>query len=159
WASKAYFRRRLIGGDVFFGAPLFLFLSFVVGPAVMFQQGLRYQGDQPADAVLALYGAFINNILIAMFFIMGAIFLTADWRRYAGLASLLAIAVTTHFIQFRLLTAVALAALFGASARMVVIGLVVTMTGIYAVGINYVPEMIAAHPNAGIRLAFVADAL
>src|SRR5262249_21340323 len=44
WASKAYFRRRLLCGNVFFGGPLILFSSFVVAPAVMFQQGLRYQG-------------------------------------------------------------------------------------------------------------------
>jgi O-antigen ligase len=159
WASKAYFRRRLLCGDIFFGAPIFLFLSLVVAPAVMFQQGLKYQGEDSAHAMIALYGAFINNILIAMFFITGFVFLSTDWRRYAGLIVLFAIAVMTHFLQFRILTAVALATLLGVPARMAAIGLVVTMTGVYAIGINYVPEMMISNPNSGIRLAFVADAL
>jgi hypothetical protein len=159
WASKAYFRRRLICGDVFFGRPLILVLSLVVAPAIMFQQGLRYQGDEPADSVLALYGAFINNILIAMFFITGAIFLTADWRRYVGLATVIGIAVMTHFAQFRILTLIAIITLLGASGRVVVIGLAVTLIGIYAVGMNHMVEMMIAIPNFGLRLAFVADAL
>lgn len=159
WASKAYFRCRLVCGDVFFGAPFVLFLSLVVAPAVMFQQGLGYQGEEPAQAVVGLYGAFINNIVVAMFFITGAIFLTTDWRRYAGLATVLVIAVVTNFVQFKVLIAVIIATVFGASGRLLVIGLVVAFTGIYAIGINYVPEMMIASPNSGIRLAFVADAL
>ena len=159
WASKAYFRCRLVCGDVFFGAPFVLFLSLVVAPAVMFQQGLGYQGEEPAQAVVGLYGAFINNIVVAMFFITGAIFLTTDWRRYAGLAAVLVIAVVTNFVQFKVLIAVIIATLFGASGRLLVIGLVVAFTGIYAIGINYVPEIMIASPNSGIRLAFVADAL
>jgi hypothetical protein len=159
WASKAYFRRRLLCRNIFFGAPLFLFLSLVIGPAVMFQQGLKYQGEDSAHALIVLYGAFINNILIAMFFITGFIFLATDWRRYAGLVVLVGIAAMTHFVQFWVLTAVALAMLFGAPARIVVIGLAVILTGIYAVGLSYVPEMMMASPNSGIRLAFVADAL
>jgi O-antigen ligase len=126
---------------------------------VMFQQGLQYQGDDPATSVLALYGAFINNIVIAMFFIMGRIFLTSDWRRYAGIAGVFAIAVTTHFAQFKVVSVVALAALCGAPARMVVIALAAALTLIYAVGIGHVPEMMLTNPNSGIRLAFVADAL
>ena len=68
WAAKAYFRRRFLSGDVFFGAPIILALSFVVAPAVMYQQGVGYQGDRSAYAVLALYGSFINNVVIAFFF-------------------------------------------------------------------------------------------
>jgi len=159
WASKAYFRRRLVDGDVFFGAPLFLFLSLVVGPAVMFQQGLRYQGEDSTHAVIALYGAFINNVLIAMFFITGYIFLATDWRRYAGLIVFVGIAVTTHFAQFKVLAGVAVATLLGVHGRMLAIVLVTALTGIYAVGINYVPEIVSSAPNSGIRLAFVSDAL
>jgi len=159
WASKAYFRRRLVRGDIFFGAPFILFLSLVVAPAIMFQQGHGYQGEDPAQAVPALYGAFINNIVVAMFFITGAIFLTTDWRRYVGLAAVLGIAVTTHFAQFKVLTLVILLTLFGAPGRLLAIGLVVAFTGIYAVGINHVPEIMLAGPNSGIRLAFVADAM
>ncbi|HET9717855.1 MAG TPA: hypothetical protein VFP60_16890 [Pseudolabrys sp.] len=159
WASKAYFRRRLACGDTFFGAPIILFLSLVVAPAVMFHQGLRYQGEDSEHAVLALYGSFINNIVIALFFITGAIFLTTDWRRYLGLATVLAIAVTTHFSQFKVLTVALLATLFGVPGRPVVIGLTAAFIGIYAVGINHIPEAMHASPNSGIRLAFVADAL
>jgi hypothetical protein len=159
WASKAYFRRRLICGDAFFGAPLILALSFIVGPVVMFQQGLQYQGDGPTASLLAFYGAFINNILVGMFFVMGGIFLTNDWRRYAGLLTVLAIAVMSHFAQFRILSVVTLAALLGAPGRIVVIGLMATLMGIYAVGISHVPEVMIASPNSGMRLAFVADAL
>src|SRR5690242_14314939 len=159
WASKAYFRRRLLFGDPFSGARVVLALSLVVAPSVMFQQGRQYQGDDPAQTVLALYGALINNTLIGMFFIMGAVFLVNDWRRYAGIMTVFGIAVTTHFAQFRILTVVALAALFGVSGRMMVVGMVAIFTGAYAIGIGYIPQMMVESPNSGIRLAFVADAL
>lgn len=159
WASKAYFRRRLFYGEPFVGAGSILVLSLVVAPSVMFQQGRQYQGDDPAQTVLALYGALINNTLIGMFFIMGAVFLAKDWRRYAGIAAVIGIAVTTHFAQFRILTVIALATLFGISGRMMVIGMVAIFTGAYAIGIGYIPQMMLESPNSGIRLAFVADAL
>jgi O-antigen ligase len=159
WAAKAYFRRRFLSGDVFFGAPIILALSFVVAPAVMYQQGLGYQGDYSAYAVLALYGAFINNVVIALFFVLGGIFLTRDWRRYLGLALVLGVALSSHFIQFRVLTAIVLATLFGVPGRKVAAGLVVTLVGIYALGINFVPEAMTKDPNNGLRLALVADAL
>ena len=159
WASKAYFRRRIPCGDVFWGAPLIFVLGFGVGPAVMLQQGLRYQGDEPAVAILGMYGAFINNIVIVMFFVTGYIFLTNDWRRYAGLITMVAIAVLTHFAQFRILTLVALAALLGAPARIVVICAVAILVGGYAIGLGHIPETMLASPNSGIRLAFIADAL
>ena len=159
WASKAYFQRRLLGGDVFWGAPFIIVLGFAVGPAVMLQQGLQYQGDDPAVSILALYGAFINNVVIVMFFVMGYIFWTNDWRRYAGLVTIVAIAVVTHFLQFRILTLVALAALFGAPGRIVVIGVVAIFIGGYTIGLGYIPEVMLLSPNSGIRLAFIADAL
>ena len=159
WAAKAYFRRRLLYGDVFFGAPVIIALSFVVAPAVMFQQGLGYQEDYSAYAILTSYGTFINNMAIGYFFILGGIFLTRDWRRYGGLVIVLGVALTSHFIQFRVLTAVVIVTLFGASGRKLVIGVIAILTGIYAVGINFIPEMMIKDPNDGLRLALVADAL
>jgi hypothetical protein len=35
-------------------------------------------------------------------------------------------------------------------ARMEAIGLVVTITAVCAIGLNYVPEMMLANPNSGI---------
>jgi O-antigen ligase len=158
WASKAYFRRRLYSGDPLWGGPFFLFLGLVVGPAVMFQQGLRYQGADPATSIVGLYGALINNVVIVMFFVTGYIFLTNDWRRYAGLVTIVAIAVVTHFASFRILTLVALAAFFGAPGRIVVIAAMAILIGTYAIGLGYIPEAMLASPNSGIRLAFMADA-
>jgi O-antigen ligase len=159
WAAKAYFRRRLRCGDVFFGGPVIIALSLVVAPAVMFQQGLGYQEDYSAYAILTSYGTFINNMAIGYFFILGGIFLTRDWRRYAGLVIVLGVALTSHFIQFRVLTAVAIITLFGAPGRRVIIAAIAIMTGIYAGGINFIPEIMIKDPNDGLRLVLVADAL
>ena len=125
----------------------------------MFQQGLRYQGDGPALAVLALYGAFINNVVIAMFFILGHIFLFSDWRRQAGLATVCAIAVLSHFAQFKWLAFVVVAVLLGAPARILVLTLVAALIAIYTVALSHVPEVMMLSPNSGIRLAFIFDAL
>jgi hypothetical protein len=159
WASKAYFRRRLLNGDIFLGAPVFVILSFVVGPAIMLQQGLSYQGDDPESSILASYGSFINHNLIASFFVMGGIFMTRDWRRYAGLAFVFAVAATTHFVQFRVFLVVVLATLFGASGRVAAIVSMVMMVAVYAIGSGHIPEVILANQNSGIRLAFVSDAI
>jgi hypothetical protein len=159
WAAKAYFRRRLLCGDVFSGAPVIISLSFVVAPAVMFQQGLGYQEDYSAYAILTSYGSFINNTVIGYFFILGGIFLTHDWRRYVGLAMVLGVALTSHFIQFRVLTAAAIITLLGAPGRRIVIGVIAILIGIYAVGINFIPEIMVKDSNDGLRLAFVADTL
>jgi hypothetical protein len=159
WASKAYFGRRLRSGDPFFGAPIFLVLSMIVAPAVMFEQGLAYPGEDSAHAMLALYGALINNVLIAMLFITSGVFLTTDWRRHAGLVIILAIGVTSHFAQFKFVTLVVLATVLGAPGRIAAIVLVATLLGIYAVGIGHVPEAMLAGPASGIRLAFVRDAI
>ncbi|OAP40024.1 hypothetical protein AU381_10830 [Sinorhizobium glycinis] len=159
WASKAYFRRRLIGGTPFFSAPVFLFLSLVVGPAVMFQQGVQYQGAAPASAVLYLYGSFINNIVTAMFFIAGAVFLTNDWRRYGGLLLILGIALVSPFAQFRVLAVTIIAMLVGIPGRLVAICLVTTMVAAYAVGLNFIPQTLTLDANSGIRLVFISDTL
>ena len=159
WASKAYFRRRLLCGDAFFGAPFILVLSFVVSPAIMFAQGASYQGDTTEQTIIALYGSFANGITIAMFFVSGYIFFTTNWRRYTGLITFISIAVSTHFVQFKVLTVTAVAVLFGIPGRLMAVGLVLALVGIYAVGINFIPSTRTIDPNAGLRLAFVADAL
>ena len=158
WAAKAYFWRRLISGNVFLGAPVVLFLSMIVAPVVMFQQGLGYEGDHSASAVFALLGSFTNNVSIALFFGTGVIFFTTDIRRLAALISMLLVAVTTHFAQFKLLTVVTLAILVGFPGRKAVVGAIAILVGIYVVGVNFVPAAMSADPNDGLRLALVADA-
>jgi hypothetical protein len=159
WASKAYFQRRLLRGNVLWGAPIIFILGLVVGPAVMFQQGLRYQGDDPVASIIALYGSLINNVVIVIFFLTAYIFYAKDWRRYAGLATIIAIAATTHFLQFQILTLVVLATFLGASGRMLAFGVVVTFIGGYAIAINYIPEVLLINSNSGLRLTLIADAL
>ncbi|MEA2729431.1 MAG: hypothetical protein QOF70_3906 [Acetobacteraceae bacterium] len=159
WASKAYFRRRLFYGDVFSGAPLIVTLSLFVAPAVMIQQGVGYEGDYSPFAVIALAGGFINNMLIAFFFIAGAIFFTRDWRRYAALAFVLLTAATSHFAQFRLMTVITLAALVGLPGRRVAVGAVAILISLYAIGMNFIPEAMVTDPNDGLRLQLVFDTL
>jgi hypothetical protein len=159
WASKAYFRRRILNGDVFWGAPIFLTLTIIVAPVVMLEQGLGYEGDYSAFAVFSLYGSFVNNVLIGLFFVFGSIFFAQDLRRYAALAWMLVIAITTHFVQFKLLAAVTVVTLVGVPGRKAVIGAIALLVGIYAVGINFVPEVMSEDPNDGLRLALVADTI
>ena len=159
WASKAYFLRRLVDGDVFYGASVFLVLGLLVAPAVMFAQGLGYEGQDSLHAIPALYGALINNVVIADFFVMGAIFLTRDWRRYLAFAYVLLIAATSHFAQFKLVAMALIAIALGASGRKVVIAVAIVLPIIYAVGLYRIPEVMRSNPNSGIRLAFVSDAL
>ncbi len=159
WAAKAYFQRRILAGNPFFGAPITVTLCVVVAPTVMYLEGFRYPGEDAAQAMIALYGALINNVLIAMFFILGGVFLTTDWRRYAGLAAILTIAYMSHFIQFKILTVVVLAMVFGAPGRLVAIAAITAIATAYAVGLQFVPEMMRSSPDSGIRLAFVRDAL
>jgi hypothetical protein len=159
WASKAYFRRRLLHGDVFSDAPFSITLSMVVAPAVMIQQGVGYEGDHSAYAVIALSGAFINNMLIAFFFVIGAIFFNRDRRRYAALTLVLLIATVSHFAQFRLLTAIILAACCGFPGRKVAIGSVVLLLLLYGIGMNFIPEAMVKDPNDGLRLQLAYDVI
>lgn len=159
WASKAYFWRQIPTGEPFFGTSTVLFLTMVVAPLVMLQQGLRYQGDGPIHAMLVLYGAFINNVMIANFFLLSRIFFTKDWRRYAALLVFIIIVATTSFLQFRIFAVVLFAVLLGAPARWVAIGLVFVFVVTYAIGLGYVPEMVRLSPDSGLRLAFIRDAL
>ncbi|TIL46692.1 O-antigen ligase family protein [Mesorhizobium sp.] len=159
WASKAYFRRRLKSGNAFFGAPVFLFLSLVVAPAVMFQQGVQYEGAPPGATMLILYGSLLNNIAIAVFFIAGSIFLTNDWRRYGGILLLLGFALVSPLGQFKVLAVTIVVILIGVPGRLVAIALATALTAAYAFGLNFIPQTFALDPNAGIRLAFISDAL
>lgn len=159
WASKAYFRRRLMSGDIFFGAPVFLFLSLVVAPAVMFQQDVQYQGASPQATIPILYGSLINNMVIAVFFIAGGVFLTNDWRRYGGISLLLGIALASPLAQFKVLAVTMIVILLGVPGRLLAATLATALTSAYAVGLNFIPQTFAFDPNSGIRLAFISDAL
>jgi hypothetical protein len=159
WASKAYFQRSLARGHPFFGAPIFLCLSLIVAPLVMFQQDVRYQGEDPASTALYLYGSFMNNIIIAMFFVTASIFLTKDWRRYGGLLLVLGIALTSPLAQFKVVAAILFLVFLGVPGRIVAVCVVASLTIAYLVGINFIPQAIAIDPNTGIRLAFTSDAL
>ncbi len=159
WASKAYFRRRLMSGDIFFGAPVFLFLSLVVAPAVMFQQDVQYQGASPQATIPILYGSLINNMVIAVFFIAGGVFLTTDWRRYGGILLLLGIALASPLAQFKVLAVTMIVILLGVPGRLLAATLATALTSAYAVGLNFIPQTFAFDPNSGIRLAFISDAL
>lgn len=159
WASKAYFRRRLMSGDIFFGAPVFLFLSLVVAPAVMFQQDVQYQGASPQATIPILYGSLINNMVIAVFFIAGGVFLTNDWRRYGGILLLLGIALASPLAQFKVLAVTMIVILLGVPGRLLAALLATALTSAYAVGLNFIPQTFAFDPNSGIRLAFISDAL
>lgn len=159
WGAKTYFRKRLLYGNVFYGASFILPLSFIVALAVMFQQGLGYQGDYSFFAKISSYGSFCNNIHIAMFFILGYIFLTHDWRRYLGIGIILSIALTTHFVQFRLWAVVVLVTLCGVPGRKVLIGMIAILMGAYVVTMNFVPQVMIADPNDGLRVVLVKDAL
>ena len=157
WASKAYFRRRLAVGNVLFGAPLILVSSFAVAPLVMFHQDVGYQNDRSLLAVLSLSGAFINNVTIATFFLLGGVFLAREWRRATSIAVVFAIAVTTHFTQFKLMSAMVLLTLLGARARNAVIGLIAAILIVYGIGMNFIPDLMRKSPNDGLRLALIAD--
>jgi hypothetical protein len=159
WASKAYFTRRLAAGNPFYAAPAFLFLSLVVAPAVMFQQDRQYQGASVEESILALYGALINNVTIAMFFLTRSVILQDRFRRFVALALILAIGVTTHFIQFRIITLSLLVIILSRHDRIIALAIVLAVIGAYGIGLHYIPEMMRNAPNSGIRLAFMSDAL
>jgi hypothetical protein len=159
WASKAYFWRRLPSGDIFVYEPLILFLCLVCAPLVMIQQGVSYQNEDATDSVLAAYGAFINNVTIAMFFILGRLFFTAGWSRAVAGATIALIAVTTHFAQFRILTLAALATLLGIPARFAAVVVTAGLTMVYAAQMPSIPELMVTNPNAGLRLIFIEDTI
>lgn len=157
WASKAYFHRRLISDDPFWGAPVFLLLTLAVAPVVMLQQGLGYEGHHSVFAIFAILGAFVNNVMIYLFFLLGLIFLARDFRRYLALALVLSVAVATHFLQYKLLTAAMLATILGLSARKVAIGVIGMLLAVYGMALHFLPEIMALDPNDGLRLAMLHD--
>lgn len=157
WASKAYFRRRVISGDPFWGAPIFLVLTLAVAPAVMLQQGRGYEGHYSVFAIFAMLGAFVNNVMIYLFFLLGFIFLVRDFRRYVALAWVLLVAITTHFLQYKLLIAAMLATALGLSARKAAIGVMGMLLAAYGIGLHFLPKIMALDPNDGLRLAMLND--
>jgi len=159
WASKAYFERRLLAGDAFSGAGPILVLSFVVAPIILLQQGFQYEGEDTVSSTLAMYGSFTNNITIALFFVTAQAFCGTGWRRYAGSATLFAIAIVSQFAQFRVMIAGAAAILFGAPGRTVTVALIFTLLGLYVSGVFFLRELLLLAPNSGIRLVFIIDAL
>lgn len=159
WASKAYFRRRLSDGSVFFSSSFTVALGLIVASVFTFLQNRSYQGNDAASSVLDSYGSFNNNIVIATFFVAAAIYLTRDWRRYAGLAFFVGVGATTHFLQFKLLVGAVLVTLLGISGRVAALCAIGALLLAYAVGLGYIPEAILANPNSGIRLQFIADAI
>lgn len=158
WASKAYFRRRLRLHDPFAGELIILFLCFGVAPIIMLVGNIHYQEDSTELTVLAAYGTFINNIIIGIFFVMGRLFCGRGGGRLAAGGAVLAIAATTHFVQFWLATAAAFAARLRAPARLTALAMVVLLVSAYGYLLTRIPQEMAANPNKGIRVAFVADA-
>lgn len=159
WASKAYFFRNTSPSGLLRRAPTILLLSLLVAPAVMASQGLRYEGDGLERGALALYGAFINNILLAVFFLTFYLFVTTGFQRYASLVAILLICITAPFLQFRILTAIILMVAVGFPGRVVVGAVVALFIAIYALTINHIPEVMHVSSDSALRLRFIADAL
>jgi hypothetical protein len=157
WGSKTYFLRRIAEGGVFYGAPTVMLLSIVVAPLQTYAQGMGYEGDYSLSANVAEWGSFLNSMVIAFFFLSGALFLTSNWRRYASLGFILFVCGMSHFTQFKILTAITLAGLLGLPLRRVVIGTVVIFVAMYGIGLNYIVELLHTDPNDGLRLYFITD--
>ncbi|TKB29837.1 MAG: hypothetical protein E5W69_04520, partial [Mesorhizobium sp.] len=120
---------------------------------------MQYPRASGQAAILILYGALINNMVIAVFFIAGGIFLTNDWRRYGGILLLLGIALASPLAQFKVLVVTMIVILIGVPGRLMAAALATALTSAYAVGLNFIPQTFALDPNSGIRLAFISDAL
>jgi hypothetical protein len=157
WASKAYFRRRLRTGDIFAEEWPVLILGYIVAPIVMLLTNVRYQEDDSTSTMFAAYGACINNVVIGQFFILGRLFLPKDWSRLAAGTIILLVAVTTHFVQFKLIAAAAMLMLIGFPPRSVLVGIMMLLVVSYGVEMINIPAAIMENPNKGIRAAFIAD--
>jgi hypothetical protein len=158
WASKAFYSRLCLPTRPILLVNTMLFLALVVAPAVMLDQGLRYRSEEGDLSALALYGALINNMIIAVFFLTAFVFFSPDLRRYLSLAVILGIAVTSPFIQFKLFTIIILATLFGVPGRLVALSFVGALMGIYAIELGDIPAMMKINPDAGLRLQLIVDA-
>jgi hypothetical protein len=159
WASKAYFRRRLRHRDIFSQASIFLVLGLGVAPLVMFYQNVLYPGEDAARSFLAFYGSLINNISVAMFFVIGGACLRSGWRRNLSVVAVVSIAAASRFLQFKLVALAMLATLFGVSGRLVLIGLMTTLAGIYSIALNFIPQIELISRDSGVRLALLRDGL
>ena len=118
---------------------------------------MGYEGDYSLYANLAEWGAFLNGMVIAFFFLSGAVFYTKDWRRYAALGFMFLVCGMSHFTQFKVLTGITLTGLFGLPVRRVAIVAVITFVALYGVGLSYVVELLHKEPNDGLRLVFISD--
>jgi hypothetical protein len=157
WASKAYFERRLPFGDAFAGGDIMVFLGLVMAPILLFQQGFRYELEDPLSSMLTMYGSFTNNILIVMFFLTAGVFTSVGWRRSISLGIILVMLALTSLAQFWVVTAGILAVLLGAPGRLIAVGIIATLSVLYTVGFFFIPEVMSITPNSGIRLVFIVD--
>ena len=159
WATKAYFARRLLNGDILFCRSLIMFLSIVAAPAAMIADGLSYQGETLVVSALAQYGALTNSVAISSFFLLGFIFFERGWQRYFALSFMVIVAATSHYVQYKILTIIVIALLCGAPTLFTVAAAIGTLIAIYGVMLPHVNEVIIENSNAGIRLAFISDAI
>ena len=159
WAAKAYFRRQLRHGYALTGANLVLFLSFGAAFLTMYVLNRGYQGDNSLYEKLAMFGSFLNNSMIGMFYVTYYIYFSRSWRRYCGTAVVVAIAAITHFIQFRLWAAATLLIAFGVPARKVAIGVIIALISAYAVAMCVAPQLMRVDPNDGLRAVMMRDAI
>jgi len=158
WAAKAYFLRRIQAQDILAHAGLCMTLSYIVAPAIMFANGVHYEGDDTSSTIVAAFGSFINNITLGLFFVFGVLFYDRTARRYAVLAMILLIAATTHFVQFKLVALAAILMLVGAPPRFIVIAVISAFIASYAIEAFNIPAAVARNSDKGIRVAFIADA-
>lgn len=159
WASMTYFLRHRTYEFLCSRSTLILILCLVAAPATMVAQGLKYQGDGAEHSALALYGALINNILIAVFFLTGYAFLRRGAPRWFGISAIVIIAIATPFLQFKILTIAILAMLVGFPGRLITRALIAAFVLVYAVELNHIPQVMMISSDSGIRLQFIADAL
>ncbi|WP_230532329.1 hypothetical protein [Microvirga roseola] len=157
WASKAYFERRLPFGDAFAGGGPIIFLSLVVAPIIMFQQGFRYEEESMVKSVFTMYGSFTNNIILAMFFITAYIFAGSGSRQKFGILIVLIMAAATSLVQFWVITLGLIALMLGMPARLTALGLTLGLIVLYIIGLFFLPQLLLAAPNSGIRLVFIVD--
>jgi hypothetical protein len=159
WAAKAYFRRQIRHGYVLSGANFVLFFSFGAAFLTMYILDRGYQGDYSLYEKLAMFGSFLNNSMIGMFYVTYYIYFSRGWRRYCGTSVVVAIAAITHFIQFRLWAAATLLIAFGVPARKVAIGVITALISAYAVAMYAAPQLMRLDPNDGLRAVMMRDAI
>jgi hypothetical protein len=90
---------------------------------------------------------------------MGFIFLDGGWKRYCALLSIVAVAATSHFFQFKIIAAIVIAIWCGAPAFFTVTAGIAALVATYGLMLPHVNEIMVSSPNSGIRLAFLSDAI